>query len=352
MKTESIESLLSEIVSLPSPGTNEDAVQRLVRRELGGLCDSVTTDVHGDVWGVLNPEAPARVMICAHADEIGLVVSHIEKRGFVRVNLMGGSRPDALVGQRVTVHAARGPVPGVIGRKDGPSPKEEITTKDLYIDIGAPSGAAAAKLVAPGDTVTCSCGFQRLAGEAVTARGLDDRCGVAAMIEALRLIRRDRRKPKVSVCALSSVQEEGGKFRGATVSAFNVMPQAALVLDVCLARDYPKTDPQLAGECEIGQGPTISLSLTANRVVNRMIREAAKARKIGLQYAVEPVTTGTDGDAIASVGPGIATGVISIPCRYVHSPSEVISLRDLSSVAELVAEFVLRLPGRPDFTPF
>ncbi len=344
--------LLEKLIKLPSPGTREDAGQKMVLGHMRRLCDRVETDIYGNVLGGINDKAPVKLLLAAHIDEIGLMVSNIDSRGFVQVNLMGGSRPDALVGQRVQVHTDKGPVPGVVGRKSGGAPKEEITVKDLYLDIGASSRSEAAKRVRQGDTVTCTCNFDRLGGDRVAGRGLDDRCGVIAVLEALRIIKANRRKLKVGVWGLSNTQEEGGKFRGATVSAFRLQPQVALAIDVIPARDYPKTITQLAGDIDLGKGPTISLSLTANRVVNQRLDAAAKARRIPIQYAVEPGFTGTDGDAIASVGPGVATGVVSIPCRYVHSPSEVISMNDLEATAKLIAEFALRLPAKPSFKPF
>jgi len=346
------EKLLKSLVSLPTPGTLEDAGQKLVMRELGKTCDRVETDIYGDVLGIVNEKAPTRVLLAAHVDEIGLMVSNIDEKGFVQVNLMGGSRPDALVGQRMVVYTAKGPVPAVVGRQSGGAPKEEITVKDLYLDIGAASRSEAARRVAAGDMAVPACTYDRLGGDRAAGRGFDDRAGVVAIIEAMRLIKAGRRRPKVAVCALSNVQEEGGRFRGATVSAFRLQPQAAVAVDVVPSRDYPKTITQLAGNIDLGAGPTVSLSLTANRKVNRLLAAAAKARRIPLQYAAEPTATGTDGDAIASVGPGVATAVVSIPCRYVHSPAEVISLKDLGDVARLLAEFVLRLPARPNFKPF
>lgn len=344
--------LLEKLIGLPSPGTREDAAQKLVLREMRKVCERVETDIYGDVLGAINEKAPTRLLLAAHVDEIGLQVTNIDDRGFVQVNLLGGSRPDALVGQRVHIHAEKGPVMGVVGRKHGGAPKEQITVKDLYIDIGAATRAEAARRVKPGDTVTCACGFDRLGGDRVTGRGLDDRTGVAAVLEALRIIKANRRKLKVAVYGLSTVQEEGGRFRGATVSTFRIQPHAALAVDVVPSTDYPRTSTQLSGNIALGKGPTLSLSMTANRVVNKRLEQAARARKLGLQYSVEPASTGTDGDAIAGIGPGVATGVVSIPCRYVHSPSEVISLKDLRAVARLIAEFALRLPTRPSFKPF
>jgi endoglucanase len=346
------EKLLEKLIKLPSPGTYEDPGQKLVLREMRKVSDRAETDIYGDVLGVINEKARTKVLLAAHVDEIGLVVSNVDAKGFVQVNLMGGSRPDALVGQRMVVHTAKGPVLGVVGRKHGPAPKEEITVKDLYLDIGAASKQEATGKVRPGDTATCAYDYDRLGRDCAAGRGMDDRAGVVAVLEAMRILKANRRRLKVAVYGLSNVQEEGGKFRGATVSTFRIRPDAAVAVDVVPSRDYPKTITQLAGNIDVGKGPTLSLSLTANRAANRMLEAAAKAKRIPLQLAVEPTSTGTDGDAIASVGPGVATAVVSIPCRYVHSPSEVISLKDLDNTARLIAEFALRMPARPNFKPF
>ncbi len=343
---------LEKLIALPSPGTYEDQAQQFVRGELNKYCDRVDSDIYGDVLGVLNEKAPTKILLAAHIDEIALVVSNIDKDGFVNVNSLGGCRPDALVGQRVKVYSGKKTVPGVIGRAHGPAPKEELTFKHLYVDIGARSKADALKMISVGDMITPSCTLDYLANNRVAGRGLDDRCGVAAILDAMRIIKAAKGVPKVAVYALSNVQEECGRFRGATISTFQIAPQAAIAIDVCYARDFPKTSTQLAGDCQVGSGPTLSISVTCNRVVNKQLESAAKSKKIPLQYAVAPSSTGTDGDAIASVGPGVATGVVSIPCRYVHSPSEVISLKDLANTAKLLAEFVLRMPAKPNFKPF
>lgn len=345
------EPFLRELVALPTPGTREDAGQKLVRARLAPLCDRVDTDIYGNVLGVVNEKAPTRLLVTAHVDEIGLMVTEVDDKGFIYVTSLGGSRPDALVGQRVVIHGGGGPVPGVVGRKTGDAPKEEITVDGLWLDIGAGNGKEAKSLVAPGDTVTIGGEYTRLAGDRVTARALDDRAGVAAVVRAMEILSPQKKKLKVAVYALSAVQEEGGGHRGAAVCAFAVKPQAALAVDLCYATDCPKTEARKQGAAKLGGGPVLSISLTANRVVNSMLEDAAKARRIPLQKIVEPRATWTDGDAIASSCCGVATGVVSIPARYMHSTSEVLSLSDLDRAAELVAEFALRLPAAPDFRP-
>lgn len=339
--------LLEELVSRPSPGTMEDPVQERVLAHFKRLCDRTETDLLGDVVGVLNEKAETRLLLVAHVDEIGLMISRIEEKGFLRVRALGGCRPDAMVGQRVAVHTARGAVPGVVGRTIGPAPKTEIKTEDLWLDIGTLSRKDAEKLVCVGDPVTPSCTLERLHGDRVTGRGLDDRAGVAVLLAALRLVRADRRKPKVAVYALSSVQEEGGRFRGALTRAFDIDPHASIVVDVADSQDYPGR----TGQFRIGDGPLISKSLTVNRKVNNLLVKSARAKKIPYTFTAEPQATGTDGDVIASSRGGTAVGVVSIPTRYIHSPSEVLSLKDLELTARLIAEFVLRLPSKPDFRP-
>ena len=360
MKTKSLaaavlrdcEELLRELVSLPTPGTREDAGQRVVAKRLAEVCDHVGTNVHGNVLGVIGEGAATRLLLTAHIDEVAIMISHIDERGFLYFAPLGGSKPDALVGQRITIHSRGGPVPGAVGRRPGPAPKEEILAKDLWIDIGAHSRTEAARLVTPGDPATVNLGLERLVGDGVAGRGLDDRAGVAAMIAAMRIVSRQKRRLKVSVYALSATQEEAGQHRGAAVGAFAIRPHVCLVMDLGYATDCPQSDPRESGVVRLCGGPIVSVSLTTNRRVNRMLAAAAGARGVPLQYAVEPRSTGTDGDTIASSGPGVATGVVSIPGRYMHSPSEVISLTDLAWTAELVAEFALRLPKAPDFRPF
>jgi len=168
----------------------------------------------------------------------------------------------------------------------------------------------------------------------------------------MRLIKNSRRRPRVAVYLLSSVQEEGGSSRGARIAASGISPHAAVAVDVVPSTDYPGTATDLSGNIKLGGGPTLSLSMTSNRKINEMITAAARSAKIPIQSSVEPVSTRTDGDAIASVGSGVATGVLSIPCRYVHSPAEVISMTDLEKVARVLAAFVMKMPAEPDFRPF
>lgn len=347
------EALIEKLVNVPTPGTYEDAGQKIVANYLSSYCDAVNTDVHGNVLGVINPAAATKLLLTAHIDEIAMMVTHIDESGFLSIAPVGGSRPDALVGQRVSVHSSKGPVPGVIGRKPGTAPKGEIEFCELRIDIGTTGRQESTALVSPGDTATVISGFERLASDSVTGRGLDDRAGVAAMLAAMKIIASQRSRLNVGVYALSATQEEGGQHRGALTGTFALQPQACLAIDVGYATDCPQSDKQKnAGSVYLRGGPMLSISLTTSRVVNRLVRTVAAEHKIPLQVSVEPRLTGTDGDVIASTGKGVATGVISIPCRYMHSPSEIVALSDVAMTAELVAAFALALPQNPDFRPF
>ena len=343
-----MDAILEQLINLPTPGTREEAGQKFVIRHLRDLCDRVETDIFGSAVGVINAKAETRVLLTAHVDEVACMVESIDSRGYLRLSAIGRCQPDGLVGQRVHVHSEKGVVTGVVARAAGAPPKEELKIESLWIDIGASDREQALKRVSVGDTVTPQCGFNRLSSDLVAGRGLDDRAGVVAMIEALRLIKADRRKPKVAVYALSAVQEEGPSHRGIITQTFRIRPQAALAIDCCLSQDSPGQ----SGDIKLGGGPLTAVSMTTNRATVRRLQEAAGAARIPLTLIAEPRSTGTDADALASVGEGVATGVLYFPVRNLHSPSEVASLKDLQSVAQLTAEFVLRLPETPDFKPF
>ena len=343
--------MLEELISLPSPGTNEDAAQKWVIANMEALCEKVETDIYGSTVGIINGEAPARLLITAHVDEIGLIVSNIDEKGFLRVKLLGRSHPDALIGQRVVIHTIKTPVQGVIGRRPGASPERALAEQDLWIDIGALSREEAEKNISLGNTVTPECGYQQLGTTCAAGRGMDDRAGVAACMRALELIKENKKKPLVGVYFLSAVQEEGGQHRGAITNAFSIHPHAAIAVDVCNTTDIPGESSPQEPSVNLGGGPVISTSLTTNRAVNKLLCETAEKNNIPLQHTVEPRSTGTDADPIASSGEGVATGVLYIPCRYLHSPSEVISLSDTEHTARLLAEFILSLPETPEFRP-
>ena len=354
MKADSVD-FLKSIVEVPSPSGFEQPVRELISNRMEVFCDEVRHDVMGNVIGVLNPGAKTRVMLAGHCDEIGMMVKNITKEGYIYFAAIGGIDPTLLAGQRVLIHNERGNAPGVIGKKAIHLMEKEELGKaprihDLWIDVGAKDKKAAERLVAVGDCATVDAGFLRLDRDIVAARGFDDRCGAFAVAEAMRLLAADRKKLKVAVYGVATTQEEIG-LRGARTSAFGIDPHAGIAVDVGFASDYPTADKNRVGDVSIGKGPIISKGANINPVLGQMLVDAAKRKKIPYQMEGAPRGTGTDANAMQMTRAGVATALVSVPNRYMHTPVEVVSLTDLDNSAKLLAETCLRIDEKMDFIP-
>ncbi len=344
---------LKSLVETASPSGFEQAVQKRVREYAGAFADEVRTDVNGNVTAIKNPGAKLRVMLAGHCDEIGLMVTNITKEGFIYFAAIGGIDPATVVGQRVTIHGARGPIAGVIGRKPIHLMEKDDIGKvqklhEMWIDIGAKDEDAAKELVAVGDPVTTDVGLVQLQDDLVAARAFDDRVGAFVVMEALRLLA--DRKMDVSLYAVSTVQEEIG-LRGAQTSAFAIEPHVGIAVDVGFASDFPTVDKNRVGDIKLGGGPILHRGPNINPVVERMLLETCKSKNIPWQMQAEPRATGTDANVIQISRAGVAAGLISIPNRYMHTPVEVVSLADLEHCAQLLAEFVAELDPETTFIP-
>lgn len=352
MKDESIE-FLRELVDIASPSGYEAGIGGLIRDRMGKFCDNVATDVHGNVIGSVNSGAPLRVMLAGHCDEIGFMVTYIDDKGFCYFSSVGGMDPGIATGQRVIIHADGGPVFGVIGRKPIHLMEREDMEKqpklhDLWIDIGARNKKDAAKVVSVGDYATFDVGFKRLKNGLVAARGFDDRAGAFVVIETLRKLA--GRKLDAAVFGVATVQEELG-LRGARTSAYGVNPHIGIAVDVGFATDFPGCEPKKVGECLLGKGPTLHRGPNINPRLGRMMEELARKKKIPFQVTAEPRATGTDANAMQVNRAGVATALVSIPNRYMHTPVEVVSLDDLENASTLVAEFVAGLKKNVNLVP-
>ncbi|HPD16823.1 MAG TPA: M42 family metallopeptidase [Planctomycetota bacterium] len=344
---------LEKLVTTPSPSGYEQPGQKLMRERMGQFADSVRTDVHGNVIAALNPAAPLRVMLAGHVDEIGLMVNHITNEGYIYVTQIGGIDPVVAIAQRVTIHGAKGPVAGVIGRKaihltDPDDRGKPVKLHELWIDIGAKNKKDAQKAVSMGDPITFDAGLTHLRNHLVTARAFDDRMGAFVVAETLRKLQ--GKKLHVAVYGVSTVQEEIG-LRGARTSAFGIDPQAGIAIDVGHATDTPGVDKNRAGDFACNKGPIVCRGANINPVLYEMIVDAAKKAKIAIQIEGTPGGTGTDANAIQINRAGVAAGLVSVPCRYMHSPCEVISLKDLDQTSDLLAALLARMPAEVDFTP-
>jgi endoglucanase len=348
---------LRDLLETPSPSGYERPIQDVVRRWAGPLADEVKTDRHGNVIAALFPQAttpaPLKVLLAGHCDQIGLMVQHIDADGFLYVQPIGGWDIPILLGQHLTVWAAGGALPGVLSRKAPHLLTAEEKNKvpqfhDLWLDIGARSKDEAEQLVRPGDPVTVALGYRPLRNNLAASPAMDDKVGLWTVMEALRLLKdRDR---QAAVYAVSTVQEEVG-LRGAATSTYGVNPHVGVAVDVCHATDTPGNDKKSLGEIKLGAGPVLFRGPNISPRVFAELEAAAKRADVPYQVRGVPKATGTDANVIQISRDGVATGLVGIPNRYMHSPVEVVHLDDLDHAARLLAEFCTGLSGRTELTP-
>lgn len=344
---------LIALLNTPGPSGYEEKIQAVVKEHIAGYSDEVRTDWHGNVSGVVNAEAPLRVMLAGHCDQIGFLVQHIDEMGYLRLNPIGGWDVQMLIGQKLVVWTDNGPVNGVIARKaihllTQEERKQVPELKELWLDIGVKDEAEARGLVAIGDPVTLELGFREMRNNLASAAGMDDRVGVWVIMQALKQIAAGQ--SQVAVHAVSTVQEEIG-LRGARTSAFQIAPQVGIAVDVTHATDCPGIDQNQYGRVKVGAGPVVFRGPNVNPHVYRRLADLASEHNVPMQTVGISKAASNDGNALQINRDGCATGIIGIPNRYMHSPVEVISLDDLDNAAKLIALFCLSLTPDTDFTP-
>jgi endoglucanase len=352
MESSSLE-FLTDLLAAPGPSGYERPVQDVVRKYARAFADEIHTDTHGNVILAANAAAPLRVMLAGHCDQIGMLISYIDDEGFLYAQTIGGWDPQQLVGQRMTVWTAEGPLPAVISRKPihlltDEERKQVVRERELWLDIGASSKKEAAALVQIGDAVTLEMGFQRLLNNRANAPAMDNRTGLWVVVEALR---RCRSNPlRAAVYTVSTVQEEIG-LRGAVTSAYGINPQVAIAVDVTHATDCPTIDKKQQGDVTLGGGPVVFRGPNMNPHVTERLFKTAKRLDLPIQPAAIGRATPNDANVLQISRQGVATGLVSVPTRYMHSAVETISLDDLDTAANLLAAFVSGLSGEEDFTP-
>ncbi|WP_129627878.1 M42 family metallopeptidase [Candidatus Oscillochloris fontis] len=343
---------LKRLLSTPGPSGDEVAPARLWREEARSFADTVYADVSGNSYALIDGTGP-RILLMGHIDEIGLMVSYIDDSGYLFFAPIGGWDSQVLVGQRVRLLGHAGEVVGVIGKKPihllKPDERTKVTTiEQMWIDIGATSREEAQEWVRVGCVGVIDAPLYELPNQRIVSRSLDNRIGAFTVLEALRLLSQDR--PAASVAAVASTQEEI-TFAGASTAAFSFDPQVAIVVDVTFATDHPQSDKQQHSDVKLGGGPVLARgSANSPLVYERLLQVAAQE---GIPYALQiaPRYTGTDADAIYKMRGGIATGVVSIPNRYMHSPNEMIALADVDAAARLIAAFVRSVRSAEEFIP-
>jgi endoglucanase len=356
MRKESLK-FLEKLLDAPSPSGYEQPAQRVFREYVTPFCDDVTTDVMGNVLARVAGKGRdlPKVMIVGHTDEIGLQVKYIDDRGFLYFAAVGGVDAHLTPGKRVNVHAGSGVVPGVIGKKpihlmDAKDRETVVKLEAQYIDIGARDKKEAQKLVKVGDAVTFESSFTRLQGDRVASRGFDDKAGCFVVAEVLRLVKTGGKKLNVDLYGVSSVQEEIG-LRGGTTSCYTINPDVGICVEVDFATDQPDVEKKHNGEVGLGKGPILARGANINPHLFELLSVAAEKEKIAIQHTASPRATGTDANVMQISRGGVATALVKIPLRYMHTPVETVSLGDLENAAKLIVAALGRISSREEFVP-
>lgn len=356
MRKESLK-FLQKLLDAPSPSGYEQPAQHVFREYVAPFCDDLETDVMGNVIARVAGKGkdPLKVMIVGHTDEIGLQVKYIDDHGFLYFAAVGGVDAHLTPGKRVNVHTITGALPGVIGKKpihlmDAKDRETVVKLEAQYIDIGASNKKEAQKLVRVGDAVTFESAFTRLHGDRVASRGFDDKAGCFVVAEVLRLVHAGGKKLNVDLYGVSSVQEEIG-LRGGTTSCYTVNPDVGICVEVDFSTDQPDVDKKHNGEVGLGKGPILTRGANINPCLFDLLSLTAEKEKIAVQLTANPRATGTDANVMQISRGGVATALVKIPLRYMHTPVETVSLGDLENAAKLIVAALARMTSQAEFIP-
>jgi endoglucanase len=342
-----IPQLLRDLLTTPGPSGYETAPAAVWREAAAAFAEVSSDPLGSSVARVAGTSEGPSLAVLGHIDEIGLMITHVDDDGFASVLQIGGIRPEVLLGQRVELVTRNGRVPGVVGRKWAKprrsTEKLELEHGDLHVDVGARNRAEALELLQIGDVAVIAGDPVELAAGRIASRSLDNRLGAYVALEAARRVAESGGAPG-DVLAVAAVQEEVGDFGGARTSVFALRPQVALAVDVTGG------DPKLDGEAKLGAGPIINRGSTISPKVFDLLVATAEAEGIPYAVNVSAGDTHTDMDAAYASRAGIATGLISLATRYIHTPTEIVSLDDVEASVRLVAAFAGRLEPGLDFT--
>lgn len=348
---------LKTLLDSPGPSSFEVVPARAWRTEALRVTPDVDVDVSGNSYATLNRGGARRIMFAGHIDEIGVIVTHIDDSGYLSFDGVGGWDSQVFIGQRIHLLTRGGTVTGVIGKKAihlmSPDDRKKVSViDDLWIDIGARSRDEAAARVRVGDPGVLAVQAIDLPNGRLSSRALDNRLGAYVVLEALRLLQESGDALPAQVTAVATTREEiayGGG--GARPSAYALQADAAIVVDVTHATDYPGIDKRKDGDYSLGGGPVIARGAAVSHVLAERLIEAAEAEQIPYRLEASGRDTFTDAEAIFNAHRGVATALVSIPLRYMHSPNELCQLDDVQNTARLLAAFVRRLTTDTDFVP-
>lgn len=342
-KSPPVPPFLAELLDARSPSGAEFEARAVFDRHVKPAADAYTGDPLGNRIATLNPAGDPTLLLAGHMDELGLMVTYVNQDGFLYFQPIGGHDRSIISGRRVVIQTENGPVKGVTGKRaihlmDEADRKKVPELHEIWIDIGAASKQDALSRVRIGDVATYDHGFELLAGTIGAARAFDNKVGAYIVGETLIRLAAERRKPAAKVVAVATAQEEIG-VRGATTASYAVAPHLAVAVDVTHATDHPDCDNRKHGEVRLGGGPAIARGPNINPKVFDRLVAAAKKLKLGYQLEGESRPTSTDARAVQMARGGVATGLVCVPLRYMHTPSEMVDLKDVEDCVRLLVEF-------------
>ncbi len=341
---------LMELLKTPSPSSMEMTIQKRWIEEMKPVADEIRTDHAGNAMAVLNPEADFKIMLAGHCDEIALVINRIDDRGYLHFDKMGGINPKAAVGMKVTVLGYKKTITGVIGvnAQHHGGLKGDFDLEELFIDCGAQSKEEMEGLVQIGDLAVYKRSPEVLMDRYVSGRGLDNRTGQFIVGEVVRKLA--DKNLNVGVYAVSTVNEETN-MGGAYFAAAAIEPDLALACDVTFATDYPGVNQNKHGDIRLEGGPVLAKGAPINRKINQLLEKTAESLSMKVQYELTPRATGTDADRMRLTGKGVPVSLVSLPLRYMHSPVETASIKDMDEEIELLTEMIANMSGNESLNP-
>lgn len=350
--------IMKKITDAGCPSGYETPCAEVFSEAVTDYVDEVKKDVMGNRIGVIKGTTDKKIMFSGHMDEIGLMVRYVDDKGFISFAGVGGVDPQHMMGQRVKIFTDSGIIKGVIGRKpihlQKPEDREKaVKLDDMYIDIGASSKEEVLEVLNIGDVAVVDVEMIEAKNNRLIARAFDNKMGTYIVASTLREIGRRIKekgvKPAYSIYGVASVQEEIG-LRGAKTSAFGIDPDVGIATDVTFATDQPDVNAKEVGELELGKGPVISRGPNISHKVFAKLVDIATKNDISFQREAAPRGTGTDANFIQLTRAGVATGLVSVPLRYMHSPVEMLQIDDIDNTVRLFTEFVFSLSGDEDWT--
>lgn len=340
---------LESLITCPSPSGDEVALQKLWLEEMKPYAHKLETDTAGNAIAILNPDAPFKVLLAGHCDEIAFMIKHIDDKGMLSVVAAGGISPKLAPGSRVRVlgHEVLIGVVAVPPEHSG-GVKGDLKISDITIDVGASDKAELEGKICVGDFVIYDVDFNYLLGDQFTGRALDNRTGAFIVAETLKALSKE--KLHVGVYAVSTTGEET-TMGGAYFAAARIEPTLAIACDVTFATDGPEGNPKKDGDVKLGGGPVLAKGSQVNPCINALLKQAASRQDIPLQWELTPRGTGTDADKMRFTNKGVPVALVSLPLRYMHSPSEVGNLKDIQMTITLLVEMIKGLDGTEDLHP-